>query len=134
MKVMLGSGKDDFVLLGPRVFCRRLKKESGVKMENDYPTDEQLGLIREYDLSNEVTPRSGPTPLIKMLREIWHWPDYFRYADGFLELHTGGWSGNEDIIEALQGTMFWTLYWLKSERGGHYYFWIPELKGFPLGP
>ena len=98
-------------------------------MENDYPTDEQLGLIKAYDL------KDGPISLIKMLREIWHWPDYFRYADGFLELHTGGWSGNEDIIEALESTtMFWMLYWLKSERGGHYYFWIPELKGVTLGP
>ena len=37
-----------------------------------------------------------------------------------LELSTGGWSENEEIIYALQGTMFWFFYWQKSERGGHY--------------
>ena len=83
--------------------------------------NEQLGLIKVYDL------KDGPIPLVKMLREIWHWPDYFKYADGFLELHTGGWSGNEDTIEVLEGTMFWFFFWQRSERGGHYYFEIPEL-------
>jgi hypothetical protein len=40
-----------------------------------------------------------------------------------LELHTGGWSGNEDIIEALQNhKLFWMMWWWKTERGGHYYF------------
>jgi hypothetical protein len=43
-----------------------------------------------------------------------------------LELHTGGWSGNEEIISVLQNSMFWVMYWQKSERGGHYYFELPE--------
>jgi len=40
-----------------------------------------------------------------------------------LELSTGGWSHNEDIIEDLQKyNFFWFIYWQKSERGGHYCF------------
>lgn len=39
-----------------------------------------------------------------------------------LELHTGGWSENEEIIEELQKNLFWLFCWQKSERGGHYYF------------
>lgn len=42
-----------------------------------------------------------------------------------LELHTGGWSGNEEIIKALQGNkLFWLMWWQKTERGGHYTFEI----------
>ena len=33
----------------------------------DYPTDEQLQFIKDYDLRKE-----GPGPLIKHLMEIWH--------------------------------------------------------------
>lgn len=40
----------------------------------------------------------------------------------YLELHTGGWLENEEIIEELIQSFFWVLFWQKSERGGHYYF------------
>jgi hypothetical protein len=65
----------------------------------------------------------------------WHWGDY-----GFLlkepkgkyqrlEMHTGGWSGNEEIMTALQdNAYFFLLYWQRSKRGGHYYFKIPVKK------
>lgn len=42
-------------------------------------------------------------------------------------LSTGGWSDNEDMIQALQGNhLFWTLYWETSRRGGHHTFEIPH--------
>ena len=41
-----------------------------------------------------------------------------------IELHTGGWSGNEDLIRALQKSYFWS-FWRISKVGGHYYFKIP---------
>lgn len=39
-----------------------------------------------------------------------------------IELHTGGWSENEEIVDAICDTKFWLFYWQKSERGGHYLF------------
>lgn len=39
-----------------------------------------------------------------------------------LELTTGGWSENEELMDAISDSMFWILYWRKSERGGKYTF------------
>lgn len=42
-----------------------------------------------------------------------------------LEIHTGGLSNNEQIIDALKSNkLFFTMWWSKTERGGHYYFEI----------
>ena len=38
------------------------------------------------------------------------------------QYHTGGWSGNEDIIRVLQDSPFWGLYLDRYDAGGHYYF------------
>ena len=90
----------------------------------DYPTEEELEFIEKWDGQRLET-------FLDYLETHWHWPDYFKRSGKKvvrLELHTGGWSGNEDIIEALHGAwngMFWFLYWQKSTRGGHYYFTIP---------
>jgi hypothetical protein len=43
-------------------------------------------------------------------------------------ISTGGWSGNESIIEAMRANgWMWHLNWVQSRRGGHYIF---ELKEF----
>jgi hypothetical protein len=89
-------------------------------MAINYPRESELEFILNYDVNQE------PDGLINHLRTIWHWPDYFKWQERHLELHTGGWSENEDIIEALMQTLFWALYWEKSERGGHYYFYVPS--------
>lgn len=74
--------------------------------------------------------------LINTLRDLWQYKTYFVENWGLdhiykknpvllLELHTAGWSGNEDIIEELEKNMlFWNMWWWKTERGGHYYFEI----------
>ena len=51
--------------------------------------------------------------------------------DGFatLELTTGGWSENEEIIDILCNTMFWFLWWQESKRGGYYKFIYSERMG-----
>lgn len=71
---------------------------------------------------------SGPQGLIDHLQKLWEWDDYISWDGEYLELHTGGWSGNEMVIMALEKTFFWFFYWQKSERGGHYYFTIPKKK------
>jgi hypothetical protein len=94
-----------------------------------YPTQYALQLIRDWDCQKDLRG------LVELLREIWNFDDYMILKTGknhlgekvnILELHCGGWSGNEDIIGALEkNEMFFMLYWQKTERGGHYYFELP---------
>ena len=46
-----------------------------------------------------------------------------------LELTTGGWSENEEIIDILCNKFFWFLWWQESKRGGYYKFVCSEKMG-----
>ena len=94
-------------------------------MSKDYPTDEELDKVTNYDF------KEGYEGLVEFVRSIWWLPDWGFVLKGKhvkrLELHTGGWSGNEDIMSALKGNwMFWSCTWQKTLRGGHFYFKIPK--------
>ncbi len=92
-----------------------------------YPTKELLEWIESYD--PQVLPFED---FAKMLRRCWWMADWGfklkrkRSGKRILELHTGGWSGNEDIIDALRKNIFFfPMTWRKTYAGGHYYFSIP---------
>lgn len=87
-----------------------------------YPSEETLKEIESFDLGERY---KNLPELFEIIRDHWHWDHYFRYdpEKNCLQLHTGGWSGNEDIIAALRKqTWFWHFFWYKSQRGGHYWF------------
>lgn len=88
-------------------------------LDNDgYPTDDALTTIEAWDIITQ-----GTEPLLDLVKSIWWMPDWgFLRNEDRLELHTGGWSGNENIIRSLEKTFFWTFFWESSRRGGHYYF------------
>lgn len=94
--------------------------------KDGYPTEEELSTIKNWDILKD-----GFDGLVDFIISIWWMSGWgVKVAKNKLWLHTGGWSGNEDIIATLQETMFWTMAWQKSERGGHYYFeWKPIKKG-----
>jgi len=65
---------------------------------------------------------------VKRIEEMWN-KDYGTFklthisSDvKVLELTTGGWSENEEIINQLSDTFFWFLWWQESHRGGYYKF------------
>lgn len=95
--------------------------------KDGYPTEEALGYIKNYDILNQPIKK-----LIEFIQELWSYKDFFILRGKktlTLELHTGGWSGNESIIQALaENILFWSMYWEKSVRGGHYYFKITKIK------
>lgn len=89
-----------------------------------YPTDEELKRIEEWDIKDMVG-------LADYVCELWSDCGSVNLHNNKrdLTLATGGWSGNEEIIEALAKTVFWSLFWDSSHRGGKYIFrGIKELK------
>lgn len=100
--------------------------------EKDYPTEEELQRIREWDY------KDGYMGLAEFVCNIWHWGEDWAFLrdwakDEFdveyreLRLATGGWSGNESIINALNNNqMFGMLCWFSSHRGGLHIYHIPK--------
>jgi hypothetical protein len=91
---------------------------------NRYPTEEELKKIEEWQ-------KDYPA-LMEFIHEIWEFADWgweekklknaIRY-----NISTIGWSGNEDIIEAMaKNWVFWILCWVQSRRGGHYIFEVKK--------
>ena len=93
-----------------------------------YPTDEFLDFIRNY------TPETMPIlDFVEILCNGWYFGDWgyklHRKYGGKrkFELHTGGWSGNEDTIAAVLSNFYLThhiMQYVKWLIGGHYYFEI----------
>ena len=108
-------------------------------MKEGYPEDFELRKIQKWNTSDVIN-------LIDFIESIWWTPDWgFRKTWGKdhihkkrhvinLELHTGGWSGNEDVINALlKNTMFKIMWYSQWNRGGHYRFEIdPLVIGYKL--
>jgi hypothetical protein len=88
-------------------------------MTEEYPTDEELERIKNW-------PMADPMGWLDYCASIWHWGKDYAYREGDIYyFHTGGWSGNEDIIGAMRETqngILWMLMWSQSNRGGHYIF------------
>ena len=86
-----------------------------------YPSDEELVKITSWKVNSQV----DFLELMEYIREIWAYAGdgYWKRAGDIFTISTAGWSGNEDIITALQENIpFWLLYWQQSRRGGHYVF------------
>ena len=95
-----------------------------------YPTEEYLEFIWTY------TPDvMSIMDFLDILSNGWYFDNWGfklhrKYAGKRkLELHTGGWSGNEDIIAAILNNFYLThfhMQYVKWLVGGHYYFEIQE--------
>ena len=91
--------------------------------DDGYPTDNTLDIISNYPIKSKADCKE----LLESIYEIWTYKDYWHQTfipeDNRYIISTGGWSGNESIIQALEdNTMFWVLCWYSSRRGGHYEF------------
>jgi hypothetical protein len=102
--------------------------------EDGYPTEEVLEIVEKWHWDDIPG-------WFKFINSIWHLSDWCwkeedephewsanlkQYKDRIVHRHyvsTGGWSGNESIIGAMQrNDMMWHLNWVQSRRGGHYIF------------
>jgi hypothetical protein len=98
--------------------------------DEGYPTEQWLRYIREFKPDENF----GIIAFVYLLSEGWWMPERGHYLSkqyrGKREfiLHTGGWSGNEGIIDAILSNINLTdiyMKYMKWRRGGHYYFEIP---------
>ena len=84
---------------------------------NEYPSEEVLDTI-EIWLPDDI---DGWFDYIR--QNWWMGNDLINDRGMEIEMSTGGWSGNEDIIEAMhRNAVMWNLCWVQSRRGGHYIF------------
>ena len=102
------------------------------------PTEEQLAKIRDWHYSD------FPGLMRYIEDEVWiRDMGWFQNTNPMLEevfdqdaddghywaCATGGWSGNEEIIEALQeNVMFWACCWCGSMKGGYHEWHVKPLK------
>ena len=85
----------------------------------DYPSEEILEYIEKFqgtarelvDLIVELYGSYGSVTVEDIV------DDFDRPAKQ-VRLATGGWSGCESVLSALDGSMFWILWWQLSQRGG----------------
>ena len=100
--------------------------------DEGYPTEEYLEFIKLYKPDESL-------PLLAFVSDViqlgWWMPKWgFKLHRKYkgkrkLELHTGGWSGNEDVINAIQSNIYLThglMQCVMWKKGGHYYFEIRE--------
>lgn len=100
-----------------------------MQIDNPYPTDEALDALAAFT--------GTPSEFLEAAHRQWN-DDYGRWDKGRLVgdgterpgtrvvLATGGWSGNESVISAVQDTMFHLMFWYSSTRGGLHEYRVPD--------
>lgn len=80
---------------------------------NGHPSDETKIAIKEWEFKDA----SG---WLQYVREAWnHTYGTIWEEKGLVKMATGGWSGNEEIIIAMNENLaLWGLLWESSHRGG----------------
>ena len=108
---------------------KRHQKSIGSPAISPYlPIDPKI--IRSTILT-ELMQATGVIPsrtIEKIRQEWWHPVELIKdeVVDDIIiiTLMTGGWSGNQDIIDALSKSSFWKDWWERSERNGTHVFKI----------
>jgi len=101
--------------------------------EEGYPTEDFLNYIKSYNpFDKEHLPIME---FVEVLERGWHFSDWgFKLHRKYrgkrkLELHTGGWSGNEETIRVIKENVYLSHFKMKYVMwrvGGHHYFEIEE--------
>ncbi len=101
--------------------------------KDGYPTQDTLNKIEQWI----TTETKQVHELMQYVRDHWNFADCGYWQESqkkddcgtqviCYRLATAGWSGNEDIIGALQeNILFWTRFWEQTNRGGAYIFEVP---------
>jgi hypothetical protein len=84
---------------------------------NEYPSDEVLEQIK-------TMPCDDFHAFMDFIKSHWHFVEWGWTREGNVYyLSTGGWSGNEDIIDTMsENKIFCLMYRQQSRRGWHFVF------------
>ena len=100
--------------------------------DDGYPTDESLEAIGKWD--------GDEREFFAALKPLWKYSDmphqdawcgwHEENGAGIMDepvrrynLSTGGWSGNESLVGAMERNIeLWATTWVQTRRGGHYIF------------
>lgn len=108
-----------------------------LEMDADgYPNDEAVEALAAVD----VQSFEDCAVILETLRAIWRWPSYFKRGSlrgvrhhpdwpsrRLWRVSTGGWSGHEDLLGALERNAMFQSFAARSwSRGGHYVFETQE--------
>ena len=86
-----------------------------------YPTDWTLRTIEKWDMHRQDSRESWLGFCHSAFNETYgSWEQKNTRDSTALHVSTGGWSGNESVIYAMQTTLHWAIGWQSSVRGGHY--------------
>lgn len=92
---------------------------------SDYPDSSDITAIENWKPPSEWSGTAPWLPLLELVEDAWN-KDMGAVRPepgGGTAFITGGWSGNEEIICALQiNSIAWCMLWLSSHRGGKYVF------------
>ena len=95
---------------------------------SDYPDSADIERVKQWTFHE-------PDSFVKFMeffRSIGnYWPSDAPFGwtqnGRIYHVSTGGWSGNEEILEAMQDNLtFWMVCWREHRRGGHYVFTLPD--------
>lgn len=93
--------------------------------DDNYPTEEYLKFLKDYTTELPIMD------VVNIICDNWVYNSYklYRKYNGFikLELHTSGWSGNEEVIREIINNSYlshFNMQYYKWYTGGHYYFKI----------
>ena len=86
-----------------------------------YPTAETLDAIKLW-------PHQKSRELFAFIKAAWNYPeDFDEKENGVYRIVTGGWSGNESLIWALEKNFIvHASCWMSSRRGGLHEYELPE--------
>jgi hypothetical protein len=93
-----------------------------------YPLEEELVRVEKWD--------GDWRACFAFVRSLWWMPDWGWHESTEIDnervvtryqISTGGWSGNEDVVTAMEHNRWlMSFFWMESRRGGHYVFELPD--------
>lgn len=97
--------------------------------QDGYPTEEELETIRGWTIQTYEDIHNW----FDFIQSCWWHADWGWKEEDDVDCHfhkpikrykisTGGWSGNEEIIDVMSTNAIWQITWVQSRRGGHFMF------------